>query len=149
MCVQNAKVSSKNGPFVGTWESLCFQLRRYWLLWFGIQITLILKNITKYKNAVTSNINTYFIVQSLYNYLGWKYYSVNMANIDMKASYSCCKIVLAAHPWCEPTTLQRCSIEFWSVDCGGRLSKVNSLSCSRKQLKVSWALRHGLLSCWK
>ncbi len=47
------------------------------------------------------------------------------------------------------TTSQRCSIGFRSGDCGGRLSKVNSLSCSRNQSEIIWPLWHGALSCWK
>ncbi len=40
---------------------------------------------------------------------------------------------------------------YWlrSGDCGGHLSKVNSLSCSRNQSEMIWALWHGALSCWK
>ncbi len=34
-------------------------------------------------------------------------------------------------------------------DCGGHLSKVNTLSCSRNQSEMIWALWHGALSCWK
>ncbi len=47
------------------------------------------------------------------------------------------------------TTSQRCSIGLRSSDCGGHLSKVNSLSCSRNQSEMIWALWHGALSCWK
>ncbi len=47
------------------------------------------------------------------------------------------------------TTSQRCSIGLRSGDCGGHLSKVNSLSCSRNQSEMIWALWHGALSCWK
>ncbi len=42
------------------------------------------------------------------------------------------------HPW--STTSQRRSIELRSGDCGGHLRKVNSLSCSRNQSKMIWAL---------
>ncbi len=47
------------------------------------------------------------------------------------------------------TTSQRCSIGLRSGDCGGHLSKVNSLSCSRNRSEMIWALWHGALSCWK
>ncbi len=47
------------------------------------------------------------------------------------------------------TTSQRCSIGLRSGDCGGHLSKVNSLSGSRNQSEMIWALWHGALSCWK
>ncbi len=39
-------------------------------------------------------------------------------------------------------TSQRCSIGFRSGVCGGHLSKVNSLSCSRNQSEMIWALWH-------
>ncbi len=45
--------------------------------------------------------------------------------------------------------IPRCSIELRSGDCGGHLSKVNSLSCSRNQSEMIWALWHGVLSFWK
>ncbi len=38
------------------------------------------------------------------------------------------------------TTSQRCSIGLRSGDCRGHLSKVNSLSCSRNQSEMIWAL---------
>ncbi len=38
------------------------------------------------------------------------------------------------------TTSQRCSIGLRSGDFGGHLSKVNSLSCSRNQSEMIWAL---------
>ncbi len=44
------------------------------------------------------------------------------------------------------TTSQRCSIRLLSGDCGGHLSKVNSLSCSRNQSEMIWALCYGALS---
>ncbi len=47
------------------------------------------------------------------------------------------------------TTSQRCSIGLRSGDCGGHLSEVNSLSCSKKQSEMIRGLWHGALSCWK
>ncbi len=38
--------------------------------------------------------------------------------------------------------IPRCSIGLRSGDCGGHLSKVNSLSCSRNQSEMIWALWH-------
>ncbi len=38
------------------------------------------------------------------------------------------------------TTSQRCSIGLRSGDYGGHLSKVNSLSCSRNQSEMIWAI---------
>ncbi len=38
------------------------------------------------------------------------------------------------------TTSQRCSIGMRSGDCGGHLSKMNSLSCSRNKSEMIWAL---------
>ncbi len=62
-------------------------------------------------------------------------------HIDMIESNSCCRFV--------GCTSQRCSIGLRSGDCGGHLRKVNSLSCSRNQSEMIWALWHGALSCWK
>ncbi len=45
------------------------------------------------------------------------------------------------------TKSQRCSIGLRSGDCGGHLSKVNSLSCSRNQSEMIWTLWQGALSC--
>ncbi len=69
----------------------------------------------------------------------------------MIASHSCCRfVVCTSMMWISrSTTSQRCSIGLRSADCGGHLSKVNSLSCSRNQSEMIWALWHGSLSCWK
>ncbi len=69
----------------------------------------------------------------------------------MIASCSCCRFVgCTSMMWISrSTTFQRCSIGLRSGDCGGHLSKVNSLSCSRNQSEMIWALWHGALSCWK
>ncbi len=69
----------------------------------------------------------------------------------MTASRSCCRFVGCTSMMriSRSTTSQRCSIGFRSGDCGGHLSKVNSLSCSRNQSEMIWALWHGALSCWK
>ncbi len=69
----------------------------------------------------------------------------------MIASHSCCRFVgCTSMMWISrSTTSQRCSIGLRSGDCGGHLSKVNSLSCSRNQSEMIWALWHGALSCWK
>ncbi len=52
----------------------------------------------------------------------------------MIASRSFCRFVSRS------TTSQSCSIGLRSGDCGGHLSKVNSLSCSRNQSEMIWAL---------
>ncbi len=69
----------------------------------------------------------------------------------MIASHSCCRFVgCTSMMWISrSSTSQRCSIGLRSGDCGGHLSKVNSLSCSRNQSEMIWALWHGALSCWK
>ncbi len=68
----------------------------------------------------------------------------------MIASRSCCRFVgCTSMMWISCSTKsQRCSIVLRSGDCGGHLSKVNSLSCSRNQSEMIWALWHGALSCW-
>ncbi len=75
----------------------------------------------------------------------------DLVHIDMIASHSCCRFVgCTSMMWISrSTTSQRCSIGLRSGDCGGHLSKVNSLSCSRNQSEMIWALWHGALSCWK
>ncbi len=81
----------------------------------------------------------------------WKHYSEILVHIVMIASHSCCRFVgCTSMMWISrSTTSQRCSIGLRSGDCGGHLSKVNSLSCSRNQSETIWALWHGALSCWK
>ncbi len=58
----------------------------------------------------------------------------------MIASRSCCRFVSCASMLRIPhsTTSQRCSIGLSSGYCGGHLSKVNSLSCSRIQSDLSF-----------
>ncbi len=61
----------------------------------------------------------------------------------MIASHSCCRFVgSTSMMWISrSTTSQRCSIALRSGDCGGHLSKVNSLSCSRDDLSfVTWCI---------
>ncbi len=74
-----------------------------------------------------------------------------VGRIDMIASRSCCRFVVCTSMMriSRSTASQRCSIGLRSGDCGGHLSKVNSLSCSRNQSEMIWALWHGALSCWK
>ncbi len=62
----------------------------------------------------------------------------------MIASHSCCRFVsCTSMMWISrSTTSQMCSIGLRSGDCGGHLSKVNSLSCSRNQSEMIWALWH-------
>ncbi len=77
----------------------------------------------------------------------WKHSSYNLDNIDMIASHSCCRFggCTSMMRISRSTTSQRCSIGLKSGDCGGHLSKVNSLSCSRNQSEMIWALWHGAL----
>ncbi len=80
-----------------------------------------------------------------------KHSSEILFHIDMIASRSCCRFVgCTSMMWISrSTSSQRCSIGLRSGDCGGHLSKVNSLSCSRNQSEIIWALWHDALSCWK
>ncbi len=77
----------------------------------------------------------------------WKHCSEMLVHIVMIASHSCCRfVVCTSMMWISrSTTSQRCSIGLRSGDCGGHLSKVNSLSCSRNQSEMIWALWHGAL----
>ncbi len=72
----------------------------------------------------------------------WKHYSEILVHIVMIASRSCCRfVVCTSMMWISrSTTSQRCSIGLRSGDCGGHFSKVNSLSCSRNQSEMIWAL---------
>ncbi len=74
-----------------------------------------------------------------------KHSSEILVHIDMIASRSCCRFVgCTSMMWISrSTTSQSCSIGLRSGDCGGHLSKVNSLSCSRNQSEMIWALWHG------
>ncbi len=62
----------------------------------------------------------------------------DVGHIDMIASRSCCRFVgcTSMIRISRSTTSQRCSIGLRSGDCGGHLSKVNSLSCSRNLFKI-------------
>ncbi len=81
----------------------------------------------------------------------WKHSSEMLFHIDMIASRSCCRYVgcTSMKQISHYTTSQRCSIGLRSGDFGGHLSEVNSLSCSRNQSEMIWALWHCALSCWK
>ncbi len=81
----------------------------------------------------------------------WKHSSELLVHIDMIVSHSCCRFVdcTSMMQISRSTTSQRCSIGLRSGDCGGHLSKVNSMSCSRNQSEMIWALWHGALCCWK
>ncbi len=72
----------------------------------------------------------------------WKHSSEILVLIDMIASRSYCRFVgCSSMMWISrSTTSQMCSIGLRSGDCGGHLSKVNSLSCSRNQSEMIWAL---------
>ncbi len=74
----------------------------------------------------------------------WKHSSEILVHIVMIASHSCCRfVVCTSMMWISrSTTSQRCSIGLRSGDCGGRLSKVNSLSCSRNQSEMICDMVH-------
>ncbi len=75
----------------------------------------------------------------------WKLSSEILVHIDLIASRSCCRFIgCTSMMWISrSTTSQSCSIGLRSDDCGGHLSKVNSLSYSRNQSEMIWALWHG------
>ncbi len=64
----------------------------------------------------------------------WKHSSEILVHIDMIASRSCCRFVGCTSMMriSRSTTSQRCSIGLRSGDCGGHLSKVNSLSYKKR-----------------
>ncbi len=67
-----------------------------------------------------------------------KHCSEILVHINMIASHSCCRFVVCTSMMriSRSSTSQRCSIGLRSGDCGGHLSKVNSLSCSRNQSEM-------------
>ncbi len=90
-----------------------------------------------------------FCLQNCLNYFldstrCWKHSSEMLVYIDTIASHSCCRFVgcTSMMQITRSTTSQMCSIGLRSSDCGGHLSKVNSLSCSRNQSVMIWALWH-------
>ncbi len=100
---------------------------------------------------------THFCLQNCLNSLWHRFNKVletflnDCCHIVMIASHSCSRFVgCTSMMWISrSTTSQSCSIGLRSGDCGGHLSKVNSLSCSINQSEMIWALWHGALSCWK
>ncbi len=68
----------------------------------------------------------------------WKHSSDILVHIVMIASHSFCRFVSCTSMMriSHSSTSQRCSIGLRSGDCGGHLSKVNSLSCSRNQSEM-------------
>ncbi len=85
---------------------------------------------------------TALILRGIDSTMCWKHSSEILVHIDMITSRSCCRFVgYTSMMWISrSTTSQRCSIGLRSGDCGGHLSKVNSLSCSRNQSEMIWAL---------
>ncbi len=79
----------------------------------------------------------------------WKHSPEILVHIDMIGSRSCCRFAgcTSMMQISRSTTSQRCSIGLRSGDSGGHLSKVNSMSCSRNQSEMIWALWRGALSC--
>ncbi len=68
----------------------------------------------------------------------WKHSSEILVHIDMIVSRSCCRFVVCRSMMriYRSTKSQRCSIGLRSSDCGGHLSNMNSLSCSRNQSEM-------------
>ncbi len=104
-----------------------------------------------YRVGSSFALRTALILRGIDSTRCWKHSSEILVHIVMIASHSCCRFVgCTSMMWISrSTTSQRCSIRLRSGDCGGHLSKVNSLSCSRNQSEMIWSLWHGALSCWK
>ncbi len=105
----------------------------------------------KYRVGPPFAFRTALILRDIDSTRCWKHPLEILVHIDMITSRSCCRFVsCTSMMWIShSTTSQRCSIGLRSGDCGGHLSKVNSLSCSRNPSEMIWALWHGALSCWK
>ncbi len=105
----------------------------------------------KYRVGPPFAFRTALILRDIDSTRCWKHPLEILVHIDMITSRSCCRFVsCTSMMWISrSTTSQRCSIGLRSGDCGGHLSKVNSLSCSRNPSEMIWDLWHGALSCWK
>lgn len=77
-------------------------------------------------------------VQSMNSTRCWKHSSEILVHIEMIAFFVSSSTTSISHS----TTSKRCSIGLRSGDSGGHLSRVSSLSCSRKQFEIIWASRH-------
>ncbi len=87
----------------------------------------------KYRVGPPFSFRTALILHGIDSTRCWKHSSEILVHIDMIASRSCCRFVgcTSMMRFSRSTTSQRCSIGLRSGDCGGHLSKINSLSCSR------------------
>ncbi len=114
--------------------------------------------------GIGSKQNTMYIKQTQHHRTsGWKLISESILKFQNRS-----RIVgerIAVHQWIDfslSPLIASCSVAnlpfhhipkvlygLRSGDCGGHLSKGKSLSCSRNQSEMIWALWHGSLSCWK
>ncbi len=143
-CINNVKIIKHRIHFLPK----CWQLShvyRYTLTCHFIRYTLLVPCRTPFclQNCLNSSWHIFNKVL--------EHSSEILVHIDMIASRSSCRFVgcTSMTQISHSTTSQRCSIGLRSGYCGGHLSKVNSLSCSRNQSEMIWALWHGALSCWK
>ncbi len=106
--------------------------RTHALTYHFIRYTLLVQGWTPFA------FRTVLILRGIDSTRCWKHSSEILVQIDMIASRSCCRFVVCTSMMriSRSTTSQRCSIGLRSGDCGGHLSKVNSLSCSRNQSEM-------------
>ncbi len=141
VCKQNSDVIT----FSSILHSTVKENEGYTLTGHFIRYTLLVPGWTPFA------FKTALILRGIDSTRCWKHSSDILVHIDMIASHSCCRFVGCTSMMriSRSTTSQMCSIGLRSGDCGGYLSKVNSLSCSRNQSEMIWAFWHGALSCWK
>ncbi len=124
------------------WEGWILTHREFYT--YIHSLATLLGTPSKYRVRPPFAFRTALILRGIDSTRCWKHSSEILVHIDMIASRSCSRFVDCTFMMriSRSTTSQRCSIGLRSGDCGGHLSKVNSLSCSRNQSEMIWALWH-------
>ncbi len=146
MCVSGSVPASEHRFEFSSWWCFSFYIYVLYIhIHWCIRYTLLVPGWTPFV------FRTVLILCGIDSTRCWKHSSEMLVHIVMIASRSCCRFVgCTSMMWISrSTTSQSCSIGLRSGDCGGHLSKVNSLWCSRNKSEMIWALWHDALSCWK
>ncbi len=141
----------RNGKMFTKWLRAVLEIMFMWSCTYIHSLATFLGTPCLYRVGSSFSFRTALILRGIDSTRCWKHSSEILVYIDMIASRSCCRFVgCTSMMWISrSTTSQSCSIRLRSGDCGGHLSKINSLSCSRNQSEMIWSLWHGALSCWK
>ncbi len=118
-------------PYILVYECVCVYIYIYIHSLTGhfVRYTLLVLGWTPFV------FRTALILRGIDSTRCWKHSSEILVHIDMRASRSCCRFV-------GYTSMMQISVPPHPKDCGGHLRKVNSLSCSRNQSEIIWALWH-------